>query len=647
MAMLLSENRTGSQELGMEESHMLWRGDKGLRTAGLMARREVHTVMGETKRKPRSDHALPTARRMAWREVHTVKATISAKNRWLVLLTTVLAVLCLFTTETTPASANTTLSGTATASGTFTRTNEYDWRLSKSVLPARATIARESKQTFTYTLRACRTQTSTETFGARGQICVTNGGGQATVGLTIRAKVQRRLGTGPWQDVPGAVIQPIQSALGPGETRCFDYSITFGFVVGAQHRVVALPTILNHSGSLGTPKGPELRAYFTLPRVASQVDSGDAAASVTDALPAVSCSGFSVDGGLAAPWNIQPSDLDAKGCATRLFTVDVTNGKDVANTPECGVRNASGTLIPTVRNFAPCSSTCSLSNTARLTESTTGEQQTANAPATITTPALAETLLSCLDENAIRAALIGKDPALQANYLNDLLCKINALRPAGKKLARVAFLDTLAQNHSRALIASQFNSAEPGAHALGGNLCQQARNAGYIAPEDVCFITENLAVGKWKPGDVFTAWQQSGSHNANMIDDRFNHVGLALAVQYGCDAGGNLQPKIWWVVKFGRSDRVQGVEPPCPISYADNTDGRVQEIRNLLALADQALCAGDPCNFDTVYRNFVSAWRRFELPECPTDKFQECLDGVLPHRSWSPGAWSPIITSPG
>lgn len=92
----------------------------------------------------------------------------------------------------------------------------------------------------------------------QGTITVQNEGSVATAGLTLNPHVQYKPSRGPFQDLAGAsqvIVPATQIAAGASET--YPFSIPFTPVAGTKYRLAALVTITNHSGSLGTPKGPE------------------------------------------------------------------------------------------------------------------------------------------------------------------------------------------------------------------------------------------------------------------------------------------------------------------------------------------------------------------------------------------------------
>jgi hypothetical protein len=97
-----------------------------------------------------------------------------------------------------------------------------------------------------------------------GEISVWNEGAVATQGLQIKDSIQNKTGSGQFQD---AIL--CQEFTGPqipaGTTLAtatvFSYSCVDDPLTG-DIRNIARITILNHSGSLGTPKGPEPKATW-------------------------------------------------------------------------------------------------------------------------------------------------------------------------------------------------------------------------------------------------------------------------------------------------------------------------------------------------------------------------------------------------
>ena len=141
-------------------------------------------------------------------------------------------------------------------------------------------------------------------------------------------------------------------ALGPGEFHCYAYEIVFSPIPNAQaYRNHAIVTILNHSGRLGEPWGPEPKAGFSLPEHPT-VSAVDASARGTDV--AHCPSGFACAPSETGPWDFQ-------GSGQVVFTKVVTN-------------------------VAACDATAGLHNIATLRESDTHETRTAEATVHLTAP---------------------------------------------------------------------------------------------------------------------------------------------------------------------------------------------------------------------------------------------------------------------
>ncbi len=159
--------------------------------------------------------------------------------------------------------SGTTLSATKTATGYWER--EFEWTIDKSVTPATWNLFTGDSGTSQYTIEVTKSA-PVDTYGVRGEICVTNGGDVATENLKLVDQVEYKTGAGQFQPLVGAsqTITPA-TQLKPGETGCYPYDISFTPVAGAQYRNSVKVTITNHSGHLGEGFGPEPKADFSLP----------------------------------------------------------------------------------------------------------------------------------------------------------------------------------------------------------------------------------------------------------------------------------------------------------------------------------------------------------------------------------------------
>jgi hypothetical protein len=158
--------------------------------------------------------------------------------------------------------SGTTLSATKTATGHFTRT--FDWTIDKSVTPDTWNLFNGDTGTSQYTVSVTK-DSGTDSVYVDGQVCVTNGGSVATENLSITDVIQDKIGAGQFQDYLSTPLDlSAKPILNAGESYCYSYSIPFTPIANTQYRNVAEITITNHSGSLGTPFGPDPKADFTI-----------------------------------------------------------------------------------------------------------------------------------------------------------------------------------------------------------------------------------------------------------------------------------------------------------------------------------------------------------------------------------------------
>jgi len=279
-----------------------------------------------------------------------------------------LVVLGIFSAVPNPASAQ-GMSGanlenaSKTASGFNERQIEYNWSVTKTADQSSITIRDGECATVQYTLQVTRTLFSDVVVaGARGQICVTNNGSVATQGLRIVDVVQIKTGGGPFEDFATQEVDVSSNpVLDPGETGCYNYEVKFTPVAGAQYKNTAHITITNHSGHLGEPFGPSPSSgAFTIPDTPTTVEE-DASAMVTDVLSSTCADGIvatPTPPGTPTSFSFSASDLTfsptdpTTGSASRSYDISVCN------------------------DGVACGSTCTLTNTATLTESGPKTQET-------------------------------------------------------------------------------------------------------------------------------------------------------------------------------------------------------------------------------------------------------------------------------
>lgn len=132
--------------------------------------------------------------------------------------------------------------------------------------PALAAGASGTTLAASKTIEICRVNDSTWRY--YGEISVWNQGVVFTQGLAIQDCIQNKTGSGQFADVPGyctTTFDPLLQEIAPGTTDLtadvYKYKIE-GAPLTGDIRNIARVTITNHSGSLGTPKGPEPKATY-------------------------------------------------------------------------------------------------------------------------------------------------------------------------------------------------------------------------------------------------------------------------------------------------------------------------------------------------------------------------------------------------
>ncbi|HEX3037436.1 MAG TPA: hypothetical protein VHO94_00395 [Oscillospiraceae bacterium] len=165
--------------------------------------------------------------------------------------------------------AGTTLSETITANAFWT--NLYKWTISKSVSPEVLNLFRNDTGTVQYSITVTNDSGTIQTY-IEGQVCITNGGSVATEGLASNLILESPVGTVILTQALDVSPNPI---LGIGQTFCYPYRINIPsnkFVAGQSFKVTADTTILNHSGHIGEPFGPNESASGNLPTAQTNIN---------------------------------------------------------------------------------------------------------------------------------------------------------------------------------------------------------------------------------------------------------------------------------------------------------------------------------------------------------------------------------------
>jgi hypothetical protein len=102
--------------------------------------------------------------------------------------------------------------------------------------------------------------------GVKGEVCVENKGEVPTQDLSIDDIVQlKKRGRDHFEDLIGTSLDVSEKpSLAPGESHCYPYQITFEPLDGAIYRNVAMITITNYKGHVGSPFGIEVKKNFEL-----------------------------------------------------------------------------------------------------------------------------------------------------------------------------------------------------------------------------------------------------------------------------------------------------------------------------------------------------------------------------------------------
>ena len=151
--------------------------------------------------------------------------------------------------------SGTTLSDVVTAS-CF---NYFDWSCVKMMDAGPFRLCKNECQELTATVSVTK---GAQHIGYSGTICVTNGGGVATTDLKVGATLMYHAKGG--FDPSTCTVSGLESQhpiLAAGESFCYTYTInaSAGCLISDNnsYRVDGIVTIMNHSGHLGVPWGPE------------------------------------------------------------------------------------------------------------------------------------------------------------------------------------------------------------------------------------------------------------------------------------------------------------------------------------------------------------------------------------------------------
>ena len=117
-------------------------------------------------------------------------------------------------------------------------------------------------------------------------------------------------------------------------------------------------------------------------------------------------------------------------------------------------------------------------------------------------------------------------------------CLLNQERASRglRKLRANAKLRRAAEKHSANMNANNFfDHVSP----AGTTPVERVKAAGYLTGADSWAVGENIAWGEQRlstPAEIMQSWMGSSAHKANILNRRFRHVGIGVAV--GAPIGG-------------------------------------------------------------------------------------------------------------
>jgi len=139
-----------------------------------------------------------------------------------------------------------------------------------------------------------------------------------------------------------------------------------------------------------------------------------------------------------------------------------------------------------------------------------------------------------------------------ANLRSATLCLLNAERGRRglKPLSANPQLEKAATNYSLAMVReSFFDHISPNGSTL---LTRVRRGTRYLRGARRYALGENIAWGSGEyasPRETVKGWMESAGHKTNILDRRFRHIGIGIALGAPEDAQG--MPAATYTTKFG------------------------------------------------------------------------------------------------
>jgi uncharacterized protein YkwD len=182
----------------------------------------------------------------------------------------------------------------------------------------------------------------------------------------------------------------------------------------------------------------------------------------------------------------------------------------------------------------------------------------ASALAALATAAAISPVRAEASRSVVRHQCVGANVAPAQASLHFLrssvLCLVNRMREH-HGLARLRYNPDLrrsATGHSKDMVANgYFSHFGPGGSTPSGRISR----AGYLTRARRYFLGEDLAGGDGRrygsPLSVFRAWMHSPPHRANILDSRFDDVGVGVARGFPLGGGPN---SATYTIDFGTRD---------------------------------------------------------------------------------------------
>jgi hypothetical protein len=234
--------------------------------------------------------------------------------------------------------------GKKTASTVFNQIETYTWKLSESLSPPTQTDfvlprGQSGVAGFTVNIQKTGPDLRRSNTPVAGTICLRNRGPVRTQGLRIRDRLQMETAPGVWTTIASIDSLPMRD-IPAGGSRCINYSYDIQLDPEAHYRNLALASIWNYSGYVGTDHVTVLVAPVLSETRISEIQVIDDQA---EFLNPVDCpEGFSCQ--------VEPYPTLLNGSATRPISITLSNLSAECGQTLSGINTA--TLTPQTTRVA-------------------------------------------------------------------------------------------------------------------------------------------------------------------------------------------------------------------------------------------------------------------------------------------------------